>query len=176
MTTPALGAYGVTATHGWAALLIRAVTRSTVNHAVLYVGPQTFDWGGRHYVNEPAVVEAQPAGAALAPVGAYPAAIWSPAPPEGNTEALVAQALGLVGTPYSWVDDACIGLADLFGWHVPEAVRKRLNRVDRLMCSQLVDVAYRRAGVNLFHDDRIPGDVSPGDLLDLIEAAPVLAP
>jgi hypothetical protein len=44
------------------------------------------------------------------------------------------------------------------------------------MCSQLVDLSYHEAGVELFDDGRIPGDVSPGDLLDLIQAeAPVTA-
>jgi cell wall-associated NlpC family hydrolase len=81
--------------------------------------------------------------------------------------AIATAARSLVGTPYSWVDDVCIGLADLFGWHVPEPVRKRLNRRDRLQCSQLVDRAYAKAGVQLFHG-RVAGDVSPQDLLALI--------
>jgi cell wall-associated NlpC family hydrolase len=158
--TPALGAFGVTRTDGWAAWVIRAVTRSTCNHAFVYVGNGN-------------IVEAQPKGATLSPARIYPHAIWSTMPlTDVQRECIAAEALKLVGTPYSWVDDACIGLADLFGWHVPEPVRHRLNRRDRLMCSALVDQAYRDAGVHLFPDGRIPGDVSPGDLEHLIEGEP----
>jgi hypothetical protein len=37
-----------------------------------------------------------------------------------------------------------------------------------MICSQLVDEAYLRAGVHLFDDGRDPGDVTPGDLLYVI--------
>lgn len=157
---PDLGAFGVVRTNGWVAWAIRKVTRSEVNHAFVYVG------NGE-------IVEANPSGAAWASVDEYPNAIWSHMPlTTQQRHAIANAATSLVGTPYSWVDDACIGLADLFGWHVPEPVRHRLNRRDRLMCSQLVDVAYSKAGVHLFPDGRIPGDVSPGDLLRLIDGQP----
>lgn len=157
---PELGAFGVTATTGWKAWVIRAVTRSTVNHAFIYVG------NGE-------IVEANPSGAAWASVDKYPHAIWSHTALTTQQRHAIANAADtLVGTPYSWVDDACIGLADLFGWHVPEPVRHRLNRRDRLMCSQLVDRAYTKAGVHLWNDGRLEGDVSPGDLLHLIEGQP----
>jgi hypothetical protein len=38
-----------------------------------------------------------------------------------------------------------------------------------LICSQLVDEAYLRAGVHLFDDGRLPGDVTPGDLWWLLQ-------
>jgi len=153
---PDLGAFGVVRTNGWPAWGIRLVTRSTVNHAFVHVG------GGR-------IVEARPGGATYGTVAAYPDAVWSHLPLTSKQGADVAAAAeSLIGTPYSWVDCAAIGLADTLGWHVPEAVRRRLNRRDRLMCSQLVDTAYARAGVQLFNDGRVPGDVSPQDLLLLI--------
>jgi uncharacterized protein YycO len=152
--TPPLGAFGVVRTNGWQAWVIRLVTQSDVNHAILHVGNGD-------------IVEADPAGAVCVPLHCDHV-IWSAPPPDGKAELIAAAALRLVGTPYSWVDDACIGLAKIFGWHVPESVRKRLNRRDRLMCSQLVDRAYHVAGVDLFNDGRLDGDVSPGDLLDLI--------
>jgi len=83
--------------------------------------------------------------------------------------AIVDHARGHIGAPYSWVDDACIGLADMFRWHVPTWVRTRLARPDRLMCSQLVDTAYLKAGVHLFSDGRPPGMVAPSDLLLLVQ-------
>jgi len=153
---PDLGSYAVVRTNGWAGLGIRIITRSTVNHAFVYVG-------------DGLIVEAQPAGARLAPASLYPGALWSgPGLTAGRGEAIAAAARTLVGTPYSWVDCAAIGLTDVFGWHVPEAVRRRLNRRDRLMCSQLADTAYASAGVALFADGRVPGDCSPADLLALI--------
>jgi len=54
---------------------------------------------------------------------------------------------------------------------VPAAVRRRLANPKRLECSQLVDAAYLEAGVHLFSDGRIPGDVAPSDLLLLIQGA-----
>ena len=38
-----------------------------------------------------------------------------------------------------------------------------------MICSQLVDEAYKRAGVQLFDDNRLPGDVDPNDLWELIK-------
>ncbi len=149
---PDLGDFFVVRTEGWAARVIRVVTRSDVNHAGVYVGD------GR-------IVEAQPAGAAFNQVDAYPNARWSHVPLSGvQRQAIVAEAVALIGTPYSWVDVVCIGLADLFGWSVPEPIRHRLRGKGELMCSQLVDTAYLRAGVHLFNDGRLPGDVAPSDL------------
>jgi hypothetical protein len=37
-----------------------------------------------------------------------------------------------------------------------------------LICSQLVDLCYLRAGAHLFDDGRLPGDVTPGDLWKLL--------
>ena len=121
------------------------------SHAFVHVG------GGQ-------VVEARPSGAGYNRVDAYPDALWSTLPDKATGAKVAAAAVGLIGTPYSWVDCACIGLADTFGWHVPLAVRRRLARPDRMMCSQLVDEAYHRGGIELFTDGRIPGDVAPNDL------------
>lgn len=153
-----VGDFFVVRTNGLAAAGIRVVTQSTVNHAGVYVG-------------DGQIVEAQPGGARIAPASIYPDAVWSTGKLGVTTDQGVLigdEARRLIGTPYSWVDCACVGEAHLFGWHVPGSVRDRLNRVDRLMCSQLVDTAYLHGGVHLFADGRIPGDVSPGDLYDLI--------
>ena len=153
--TPQIGAFGVVRTEGWGAAVIRAVTNSPVNHAFVHVG-------------DGVIVEAQPKGARTLRATHYPNAIWSHRDLQGHGPAIAAAARRLVGTPYSWVDVVCIGLADLFGWHVPAAVRKRLSRRGELMCSQLVDTAYHDGGIELFTDGRIPGDVAPSDLYDLI--------
>jgi len=156
---PEIGDYMVVATSGWQARGIRLVTRSKVNHAMVLVAP------GR-------VVEADPGGASEVDLAGYNGMPqwWSHLPlTSGQRESIAAHARSHIGAPYSWVDDACIAAADLFGWHVPLWVRWQLARPDRLMCSQLVDESYREAGVHLFQDGRMPGDVAPGDLLDLIE-------
>jgi len=153
---PQPGDYFVVRTNGWAAVLIRWATRSTVNHAGVLV-------------SDTAVMEARPNGAGFAAFRDYAGATWShfDLTPEQRT-AIVAAANGFLGRPYSWLDCLCIGLADRFGTHVPTAVRNRLQRPDRMICSQLADSAYLDAGVHLFADGRDPGAVSPGDLLDLI--------
>ena len=157
------GDYCVVATPGVIAWLIRAVTRSTVNHAFILTDPAE-------------IIEADPSGAQQAILAKYDGMYqaWSDMDLSPTVRAaIIDHALDHVGDPYSWLDDACIGLADLFGWHVPAWVRRRLARTDRLMCSQLVDIAYLEAGVHLFSDGRIPGDVAPSDLLALIQGVKV---
>lgn len=73
----------------------------------------------------------------------------------------------LVGTPYGWADIIALGAAQLGVRHLPRFVRARLARTDRLFCSQLVDIAWQRAGYRAFDDGRTPLDVSPGDIADL---------
>jgi cell wall-associated NlpC family hydrolase len=154
---PELGDFFVIRSDGWGGRLIRWGTRSNVNHAGLYVGAGL-------------VVEAQPSGATVAPMPDH--AVWSDLPlTDLEREAIVRESRRLLGTPYSWIDVVCIGLAKTFGVHVPGPVRRRLARRDELMCSQLVDTAYLNAGIHLYDDGRWPGDVSPSDLLDLILGA-----
>jgi hypothetical protein len=153
------GQFAVVATPGLMARLIRIVTRSKVNHAFLLVAP------GR-------IIEAEPGGAAESDMANYDGMpIWwsAIALSDAQRADIVKAAQGHIGDGYSWVDDACIALTDIFGWHVPSAVRKRLANPHRLECAQLVDIAYAQAGIQLFDDGRLPGDVAPSDLLLLIE-------
>jgi hypothetical protein len=154
------GQFVVVATPGLMAALIRIVTRSKVNHAFLLVAP------GR-------IIEAEPGGAVESDLanydGMYQVASTMPLS-DTQRAAIVKAAQGHIGDGYSWVDDACIALTDLFGWHVPPAVRKRLANPHRLECAQLVDQCYLQAGIHLWDDGRLPGDVSPGDLALLIHA------
>lgn len=166
--TPAPGDFGVTRTGGLAAAAIRWGTNSPVNHAFIYIGH------GK-------IIEADPHGARVNNAAAYPGATWStgrlPALLDAERKAVVEAALHMAGTPYGWADIAAITLAqkrlgglidaDLAADRQPWIVR-RLCRTDRLICSQLVDLAYERAGLHLYDDGRLPGLVSPGDLLALI--------
>lgn len=49
-------------------------------------------------------------------------------------------------------------------WRLTLFIRKRVQSSGHLICSQLVDLALSRAGLSLFTDGRLPGDVMPADL------------
>lgn len=69
----------------------------------------------------------------------------------------------LEGVPYSFLDYLALAMAE---WKLPgwEMVRDRVESSQHLICSALVDRAYCWAGVHLFDDGRLSGDVTPGDL------------
>lgn len=169
---PQPGDFGVTATGGTAAKVIRWATNSPVNHAFIYVG------GGY-------IIEADPAGAKVNHLDAYPHASYSTgaiALTDVQRLTIVDSAHDMIGTPYGWLDIAAIGLAQrrTFGLvhaHAPINDQpwwvRRIESLDTLICSQLVDLAYEHAGVHLFADGRIPGLVSPGDLYGLLQTEPV---
>lgn len=66
------------------------------------------------------------------------------------------------GIPYSYLDYFSLAL-ERFNVHIA-AVQHRVQRDDRMICSQLVDWAYMQVGIHLFDDGRLPQDVTPGDL------------
>lgn len=66
------------------------------------------------------------------------------------------------GVPYSFADYLALGLT-YFGT-TPEWLRKYVSNSKRMICSQLVDECFRRAGYDLFTDGRMPENVTPGDL------------
>jgi len=70
--------------------------------------------------------------------------------------------------PYSFLDYAAIAAHRL---HVPGAIllRRYVRSTKHLICSQLVDAAYARAGVHLFDDGRWPGYVTPSELAGLLK-------
>lgn len=154
---PQVGAWAVVRTKGLIGWCIRKVTRSEYNHAFVYVG-----YGK--------IVEAQPQGAILSDLSVYDGypQVWSTVfdPADGNRVALAA--LGLLGTRYGFLDIVSIGLLQ-YGIK-PRLLRWRVERQDRLICSQLVDTAEHLTGVELFSDARWAGDVTPGDLGRLLGA------
>jgi uncharacterized protein YycO len=152
---PPVGSYGVTATGGIAGWFIRLGTFSRYNHAFI-VGPAGI------------IIEATPWGARYGHISLYPRARYNlhTVLPEETREQIWRNAQALLGTKYGWLDISALSLRFFglkFKW-----IEKRIQRQDRLICSQLVALAYRRAGVYLFDDGRLPQDVTPGDLADIL--------
>jgi len=80
----------------------------------------------------------------------------------GGCPRAATQARALVAIPYSWADYAAIGLHRL---GVSTAgLQGYIASSHHLICSQLVDLAWLRAGCHLFDDGRWPGFVMPSDL------------
>jgi uncharacterized protein YycO len=163
MYNPQPGDFGLTQISGHVGRAIRVGQWlngdgfSDYEHAFVYLGH-----GG--------IVEAEPGGARLAPLSEYNARsiAWYRAP-DDKGDRIGAIAGMLIGTPYSFADYAAIAAVRL---HLPLSSKLLHNYVansGHMICSQLVDEAYKRAGVQLFDDGRLPGDVTPGDLLRLIE-------
>jgi uncharacterized protein YycO len=128
-----------------------------VEHALVYVG------NGQ-------IVQAMPSKAELIPLEEAPEpVVWSTGKillTDRTRAAIAANARSLVGTPYSFADYGSLALAR---FHVrPSWVTDFVADTGHMICSQLVDEAYLRAGVHLFDDGRIPGDVTPGDLWRLL--------
>jgi hypothetical protein len=148
----------VVKTGGWAAPWIRWFTRSWANHAAAIIAADGSD------------VEAQPHGAIRGNVNGYAGdrQLWGRPSFVTDEQAarFVVEAGKLAGTPYGWLDIASLAL---LRWGVrPGLVRRRVSCYDRLTCAELVDLAYQRAGVQLFNDGRQPLDVTPADLADLL--------
>jgi hypothetical protein len=75
---------------------------------------------------------------------------------------IIAAAQSLRGVPYSPTDYVALALLYL---HMPSGwIRRRVQSSGHMICSQLVDAVYQRAGIHLFDDGRLPGDVMPADL------------
>jgi hypothetical protein len=71
-------------------------------------------------------------------------------------------AIGLVGTPYSFIDYLALALRH-WGFRA-EWLRARITSYGHMICSQLVDQSLTHAGVHVFSDERLPQDVTPGAL------------
>jgi hypothetical protein len=131
-------------------------------------------------INEHQVVEAMPGGAILSSLSKYLGperehrarfVQVSMEPWQRNLVAEYGEAC--IGTPYSFLDYASIGLAH---WHIrPQWVVNYVASSEHLICSQLVDYVLQQASVQLFDDGRFNGDVSPGDLDRLADEKPWLS-
>jgi len=151
---PKSGDYGVVRTSGWAAKFIQVGTVSRWNHAFIYIG-------------DGQIVEARPTGVVISLANQYPKIAWNQH--EGIDDAtrgkIVAAAHHFVGQPYGFLDIANIlfrilGLKALANTKLFE----KLAMSHGLICSELVSLAYRDAGIDL---TGMPDHaVTPGDLAE----------
>jgi uncharacterized protein YycO len=84
-----------------------------------------------------------------------------------NIDAAVSQkiveiSLGLVGTEYSFLDYFAIA-AHRFHLPIP-GLKHYIESSKHMICSQMVDYAYKTAGYQLFADDRWPGYCTPAEI------------
>lgn len=114
------------------------------------------------------VIAAQPGGARRDPLSFYKnKAIYSSIElTDDQRKIIIEEAKKLEGTPYSFLDYLALALAR-FGIK-PKRLTKYIASKGHMICSQMVDEVYRRAGVHLFNDGRLSQEVTPGDLLYVI--------
>lgn len=121
------------------------------------------------------LVEAEPGGARIRPLTEYDDTnvIWSDwSLTDEQRGHLVAAGRALVGTPYSALDYFALATHRL---HIPmPGLRRYVADSGHMICSQLVDEVYRRAGLSMFADGRWPGYVTPMALVKALHG-PVTA-
>lgn len=121
------------------------------------------------------ILEAEPGGARIVPLSNYDGtnAIYSTWDlTDAQREAIVREARPLVGTPYSVLDYLSLAAHRL---HIPAPhLRRYIADSGHMLCSQMVDEVYLRAGLHMYQDQRWSGDVTPGDLVAALKG-PVVA-
>ncbi len=108
-------------------------------------------------------VSADPDGVHLRPLADFPQAVVSrfEMTPEQAAQ-VVAFATAQLGKPYAFLDDALIGIERIFRFRFPLYVRRIFADDGQWQCAQLCDAALAHAGVQVFDDGRMVGDVFPG--------------
>jgi cell wall-associated NlpC family hydrolase len=174
-----VGSFFLTTVPGWGGYLI------SLGQA-LAGDPSRWDHAGIVVDSDGTVVEAEPGGARIGHLSAYagqPLLVcdgpvqrelalfdagqirWDRSRDDLEQflrDDVVTEARKLIGTPYSIADYVALGLLHL---HLPSTwVRQRVETSGHLICSALVDRAMCRAGIHLFDDGRLSGDVMPADL------------
>lgn len=122
-----------------------------VSHAFQVIGDQ--------------VVEAMPSGARLAPLEQYlgrdDVIFSNVALTETQQFVLTQNAIALIGVGYGFSEYLALAL-NVWGIR-PKWLRRYIARDDRLICSQLIDRVWSKAGIHMF-DGKDYGAVTPGDL------------
>lgn len=95
-------------------------------------------------------------------------------PTDAQRQRIVQAALAMVNDKYNALDILAIGLAQKRLGQVVDGDEwwvKRLSRNGREICSQVADMAWKAAGIEMF-PGRLPGLVSPGDMGRLLLPEP----
>ncbi len=130
--------------------------------------PRGFPTHAFQVLEDGVIIEAQPGGARVGHVSQYKdrPVLYTHMPLTAEQRARVsAIALQYEGTPYSFLDYLYLAL-----WRLgvrPEKLRDKVRDSGHMICSQLVDKVQEEIGNNLFTDQRLNQDVTPGDLFDL---------
>ena len=121
------------------------------------------------YTGDSRIIQAEPGGAAEAPLGSYAQIRWSSSTiPLTNPQrdSICKAAHGYTGTGYSFADYAALAAHRL---HIPAPHLKAfIASTGHMICSQLADQCYTGAGVHLFTDGKWPGFVTPAALALLL--------
>jgi cell wall-associated NlpC family hydrolase len=125
------------------------------------------------YIGENKLVQAQSAGVSVGSAHSYDGntTMWSTGiinPTAVQRAAIVKWAIHYLGTPYSWTDYAALAAHRLHLLPAAPLLKNYVASTGHMICSQLVDTCYNDAGYHLFADGRWPGDVTPGDLWQLL--------
>jgi hypothetical protein len=158
------GQIGLCWTKGWAGRLIRFVTRSHFNHAIIAI-------------SETECVGAEPGGVRVRPITDYPNVVWSRFPVNTSipptwpdkAAAIVAFTNSTIGARYNYFDDVVIGLGLILRVHTPNWMLRILADPHSWQCAALCDAAYTAAGIHLFKDQRPFGAVYPGSYTPLFK-------
>jgi uncharacterized protein YycO len=161
---PPVGAYVLTSTTtGLAVAAIRLGTRSHWNHAAIVIAPGL-------------LIEAQPGGVRRWPLARYDDYCWDRAQAEALTpaqaDAISRYARSRLGAPYNWPAIAVFALTTL-GMRIGPLTRWA-DRRRAVICSELVVLAYRAAGIDLA-PGRPAAEVPPAALGLLVDRGTVTA-
>jgi len=135
----------------WVTQGIATVTNSDVFHVVIAI-------------SETECIGAQPGGAKILPIDYSPNLVWSKfdLTPQ-QAQACADWARAREHRPYSFINDALIGISCLFGITFPRFITKHFSNDKTYECAQLADAALTLgAGISVFDDSRPFGTVYPG--------------
>jgi hypothetical protein len=133
--------------------------------------PRGFPTHAFTFLPDGMIFEAQPGGAVISPVARYadkPILIARLPLTDDQRAHVPLVVMGLLGTPYSFLDYVYLGL-----WRLgirPEWLKEAVRRSGHMICSQSADKVAELLGFHLFTDGRLNQDVTPGDLFELFEA------
>ena len=150
-----IGQVGIVHSRRWGiGRLVQLVTGSHWNHTIVALP------FGR-------CVSAEPGGAIVRPIAYYTRdhdIAWSQFTLDrAARHRIVEVALRHKGVEYGYGDFIAAGIASITRRATPEWLRRIVSRPDRLICSQLCDLALQAGGEHLFRDNRPNGAVTPAD-------------